>query len=59
MKRSSEELLVKNREMANKGISEHELELLKSELEAEKRKSMGIEEYANKKLKDYERKMEE
>ena len=45
--------------MANKGISEHELELLKNELEAEKRKSMGIEEYANKKLKDYERKMEE
>lgn len=45
--------------MANKGIKEHELDLLRNELEAEKRKSMGIEEYANKKLKDYEKRVEE
>ena len=43
MKRSSEDLLQKNRELASKGINEEELEMLKNQLEAEKRKSMGIE----------------
>jgi hypothetical protein len=33
--------------------------VLRGELEAEKRKSMGIEEYANKKLRDYERAIKE
>jgi len=42
MKRSSEELMNKNRDLAKRGINDHELELLKDELEAEKRKSMGV-----------------
>lgn len=45
----------KNRDLASKAIGEEELDRIKSELEAEKRKSMGVEEYANKKIKEYER----
>jgi chromosome segregation ATPase len=55
MKKSSEELLNKNRQLAARGASEEELEVLKGELEAEKRKSMGIEEFASKKMREYER----
>ena len=51
MKKESENLLSRNRDLAKKGISEHELEMLKNELEAEKRKSMGLEEYANNKIR--------
>jgi hypothetical protein len=51
MKKSSEELLNKNRQLAARGANEEELDALKGELEAEKRKSMGIEEFANKKMR--------
>jgi hypothetical protein len=52
MKKSTEELINKNRNLASKGaMGEEELENIKGELQAEKRKSMGIEDYASKKMK--------
>ena len=60
MKKESDSLERKNRELEGGiNIDEEELEALRLELEKEKRKSVGVEEYARRKYQEYERNLME
>ena len=54
MRKESEALERKNRELENGiNIDQQQLEALRLELQKEKRKSVGIEEYARRKYQEY------
>ena len=60
MRKESEALDRKNRDLESGiNIDEEQLEALRLELEKEKRKSVGIEEYARRKYQEYERNLME